>query len=409
MSPILSFNPRMAKVTMPYPLKKIDVLMIRMSQYNVLHHFTAKLYEAFVRAGCSTRLFEGDGIVKGPKDAPPDMTVGFNGAPRNAAHELFCDNYHIPHLSLLVDPPYRFLYLTSSPYTLIGCDDRVGCSLLQTVDFKRGFFLPHAVEPELAPLPDQERIFDVAMLATFIDHEQRRKKWRSLFPPALCKIMDIAIEITFSDSTTSFITAFNNVLLYQQKKHPKRTFEGVFLGNVLEELEMYVKGRDRAALIKSVPDSMVHIFGNNLDQLDWKSYLGTKHPNIYVHGSVSYPQALEIMKKTKIVLNPSLKNKDGAHERIFSGLACGALVVTNESRYLRETFKDNQGLYFYAPHHMEKIREDVNTYLLDEDKRYLEAKMGREIVMKHHTWDNRVAEIRKIAPSFLKEMKGASH
>jgi|694.fasta_scaffold16531_11 spore maturation protein CgeB len=383
-------------------IKKIDVLMTRTSQYRVLHHFTSKIYEAFARhAELSVRLLEGDDIVIVPHDDPPDFTVGFNGAPRNPQEEMFCDNFHIPHLSLLVDPPYRFFYLTKSPYTIIGCDDRFCCKLLEVIDFKRTLFVPHAVEKDLTPEPKEERIFDIVMLATFGDHEERRKLWKTLFPSSILKVMDDAIERTFSDSKLSFIAALEQALLEDQKKHPLVPFEGVFLSQVLEELELYIKGRDRMELLKSIPDLPIHVFGNHLEIADWTKYLGAKRSNIHIHGSVSYTQALEIMKKTKILLNPSIKNKEGAHERVFSGLACGALVVTYDSQFLRETYTDKQGLIFYAPPTLTSLQDQIQEYLDSENKRIHEVEAGRAIAMRFHTWDNRVQDILNHVPSML--------
>ena len=39
---------------------KIDVLMPNFSQYNALHYFTRKFYEAFQRAGHECRLLDGE-------------------------------------------------------------------------------------------------------------------------------------------------------------------------------------------------------------------------------------------------------------------------------------------------------------------------------------------------------------
>lgn len=378
--------------------------MVRTSQYHVLHHFTTKLHEAFLRAGFLSEIRREKNFLDIEKDSP-DMTVGFNGAPRDKnTGTLLYDEIHIPHLSLLVDPPFRFFYLTKSSYSMIGCDDRAGCQLLNLVDFKKNFFLPHAVEPELTFDPKEERPFDVVMLATFIDHEERRKNWKTKFPPSIRKVMDDAIEMTFSDPALSFIAALDKAFVEDQLLHPQVPFEGVSLIEVFEEIEIYIKGRDRAELIKSVPDSTVHIFGSQIDQLDWKRYLGTNHPNIEVHGAVNYPQALEIMKKSKVLLNPSIKNKAGAHERIFAGLACGAVVITNESAYLRETFEDGQGLNFYTSANRNSLNDQVQDFLSNEKKRIREAELGREITMKHHTWDNRVETIMLHVPSYLKSI-----
>lgn len=375
--------------------------MVRTSQYQVLHHFSSKIHEALLRAGFQSRLIEESDLHVLLSDLP-DLALGFNGCPRSKS-ELLCDYLKIPYLSLLVDPPYRFFYLVKSPYTIIGCDDRYGCTFLQSLDFNRTIFAPHAVERELLFAEEKgDPIFDVAMLATFIDHEQRRKEWKSKFPAAICKVMDDAIDLTFSDPTLSFIAAFDQAIVEDQKKHPLVPFEGVNLTTVLEELEIYIKGRDRVELIKSVPDCTIHLFGNALDNLDWKKFLGKSHPNINVHGSVSFKQAIEIMKKTKVLLNPSLKNKNGAHERIFTGLASGAAVVTNESLYLRETFDNNQGLIFYPPSRLENVNEQVLLYLSNEKERRRQVEEGQRIVLNHHTWDQRVADIAAQIPPFLK-------
>lgn len=381
--------------------------MVRSSQYRALHHFTFKLHEAIQRAGFQSRLLENQEQYSILHTDPSDLIVGFNGVPRTNQKELLCDDLKIPYLSLLVDPPYRFFYLVQSPWTIIGCDDQFGCTLLQSLDFTRSIFLPHAVEPELSPLKDEEYLFEVVMLATFIDYEERRNQWKSKFPPSICKVMDDAIELTFSDPTVPFIAALDLALIEDQKKHPTVPFEGVFLTEVLEELEIYIKGRDRINLLKAVPDCTVHLFGHTVDELDWKKYLGTKHPNIAVHSSVSYAQALEIMKKSKILLNPSIKNKAGAHERVFTGLATGAQVVTYDSSYLRETFKDKQGLIFYSPSNLDSLNEQITFYLANEKERHQEVERGRKIVEKHHTWDHRVKEMLSQAAPFLKSMKSS--
>src|SRR5437868_14229568 len=122
--------------------RKIDFLLPRTSQYEVLHHFTRKFYEAFVRAGYQCRLLERDEQFTLPLRDPPQLSIGFNGAPRNSEGEMFCDLQGIPYLAYLVDPPYHFPYLFTSPNIIMSCDDRTGCQLLQTLGFERNLFLP---------------------------------------------------------------------------------------------------------------------------------------------------------------------------------------------------------------------------------------------------------------------------
>jgi spore maturation protein CgeB len=96
------------------------------------------------------------------------------------------------------------------------------------------------------------------------------------------------------------------------------------------------------------------------------------------------------MKQSKVVLNSSIKNKEGAHERIFAGLACGAAVVTNENAYMKEQFNEGEGLIFYKAFQQEVVNTQVDAYLSHENDRQDAVKRGQLKVMQAHTWDQRV-------------------
>ena len=302
--------------------QKVDFLIGFHSQYDVLHHFTRKLYEAGLRAGLDCRILDRQEMQNLPKHSPPDLSIGFNGIPRNAQDVLLCDVFKIPYLSILVDPPYRFWYVTKSPYSLVSCDDQYGCKLLDQVNFRRSFFLPHGVEPELEPDPNVKKVFDTVMLTTFIDFEAIKENWKNLFPPVICKVMEEAAEIAFFEPRISFIASFNTLLDEAQSKNPPQLFENVLMTRVLEELEIYIKGKDKYLLATSIKEATLHIFGDTISKKSWKDYLGKNHPNIFPHGPVSFSQALEIIKQSKVLLNANIKNKEGAHERIFAGSTC---------------------------------------------------------------------------------------
>jgi spore maturation protein CgeB len=101
------------------------------------------------------------------------------------------------------------------------------------------------------------------------------------------------------------------------------------------------------------------------------------------------------MKQSKIVLNSSIKNKFGAHERIFTGLAAGALVITNENDYLKKYFTHDIDIAFYQFNNLNQINETIHAYLSDEEKREQVVENGREIVMSFHTWDARIKTFEK--------------
>ncbi len=383
-------------------LQKIDFLLPEISQYQVLHHFTTKLYEAFRRQGAiSCRLLGGMDRINVPMQDPPDLTIAFNGTLRMSNDKLLCDVIKVPHLACLVDPPYRFYHLLQSPYMILGCDDRFFCNTLKSNNFPRTLFVPHAVEPEIAFKSDQERIYDVSMLATFIDYQFLQKSWKKRFAPFLCSLMNKTIEVTFSEQNTSFLQVFDQILDTNKSNLSAETY-----AKILQELEMVIKGKERCDLIRSLKDMTIHVFGSTVSKKGWQDFLNQENlHHVTWHEGVPYLTALEIMQKSRIILNSSLKNKEGAHERIFASLACGAIVVTSENDYLKETFREDEGILFYKHAEIEKVNGALHTYLSDETKRSRDAAIGRDIVLKHHTWDQRVKDLLRELPAIIKQMQ----
>lgn len=368
---------------------RIDVLLPDSSQYDVLQHFSRKFFEALQRAGCECRLLEGDQRYLLPLQSPPHFTLGFNGALKIEEGLLFCDYLDVPHIACLVDPPYRFMELTTSPHVLITCDDAYCCEdLKNNKSFQNTFFMPHAVEKELIVQAETKKIYDIVMLATFVDCEHRKEEWTEKFPKNICRAMQEAVEITLSDEKTSFIFALNQAL----KKHSPQSKDASILQAVFSEVEMYIKGRDKLDLLQSINEHEVHVFGNSIDKIGWKEAC-QNNANIISHPGVPFLEALEIMKQTKILLNSCIKNKHGAHERLFSGSAAGAIVVTNDNVYTRQHFIDDQELLLYRRSAFDDINERVHILLEDEPRRNEMSKKMQAKILAYHTWDHRVAQL----------------
>lgn len=375
-------------------MNKIDVLMLPYSRYDVLKHLTTKLYEALSRTGISCRLLTHEEWGPLATSDPPDLTISFNGGPKDPDHVMWCDKYRIPHVSCIVDPlAYSFADL-GNQYLIIACDDRYSCEFLKEINFQRTLFFPHAVERDIIPGPDFERIYDVTMLnGLSMDPVARSESWKIKFPLRIRLAMESAITITFSDLETSFMEAFKtlNRALCKNMTLSQLTM-------ILVEIELYIREQARLDLVKSIKDATVHIFGNS-NALFKKCLINQS--NIEFHDEVNYIEALEIMKKSKIVLSSNIKNKNGAHERIFAGLAGGALVITNENKFLRETFVDGESILFYRSNQMDSLNDRINALLANEPLRHQIAERGRQVVLQHHTWDQRAATLLRDVPPII--------
>lgn len=374
--------------------ERVDVFLPDYSQYGVLHYFTRHLYEALKRTGLSCRLLEGNDCITQPLISPPTFTIAFNGVVFFEGNSLLCDWIQVPHIACMLDPPYGFFPLMKSPFIIVTCDDLNSCQLLKRTGFKRAVFMPHAVEKELSPDPNLERIYDITFQGTYIDCEAHRASWPQKYPAAICQAMEEVVDLALH-TPTSFIKIINE------------TFSSPELFNypveeIFKEIELYIKGRDRLDLLDAIKNHPIHIFGASIDQKGWKDFASTR-PNLIVHDPLEYDEAVKVMKQSKIVLNSSLKNQYGAHERVFAGPACGAVAVTNDNEYLRKNFTDGKDIILFQRNHWNALKQQIDLVLADESHRQKMAEAARKNVMSNHTWDHRVKQLLKeVLPTIRK-------
>jgi spore maturation protein CgeB len=390
-------------------MRRIDIFMPPLSNYGVLHHFTKQMHQALLRAGIKSRLLE----AKRDDPAPfinalfedePECTLSFNGLLPDTQGRFFCDMIGIPHVACLVDSPNSFMPLTRSPSTIITCVDLSSVDFFKGIGFPRVIFLPHGVDRDLSTDPTGKREYDVVMLGSCIDYEAIHASWKKKYPLSLQKAMEEAAEMALSNLKTPYYQTFATALDKQVQAQSGINPDNIDFIEILDDIEMYMRGKDRVHLIKSIKDAKIDVFGSAYNEAGWKKYLGRKH-NITIHDPVPFEQALTIMKHSKIVLNSCPWISNGGHERVFAGLACGALVLTNENAYLSSEFKDGESIAFYQHGRWDKANHRVNEYLENFTKREGVAKKGREIVMSRHTWDNRAAQLLRELPDLLKKLQ----
>ncbi|MBA3815793.1 MAG: glycosyltransferase family 1 protein [Parachlamydiaceae bacterium] len=389
-------------------LKKIS-LLTNYNLYESKRHFTEKLAEALKRKNIETQIIDaregalGADVIGAIQRFAPDVTASFNSLDPIAEKKFLWDFLETPHISFLVDPVFYSTFLVESPYSIMTCVDRSDLSAVSSHNFSNAFFWPHAVEKELAAPKNADRPLDVVFLGSCYDYESLRVSWQQRNPAAINKVLDDAIDIVFSDERVSLAQA-----LVQAWNATGNDPQGVDFMTLYYYLDNYTRGKDRVELIRSIKDTQIHVFGelspdNAVGILGWAPYLAAQK-NVTVHPSVPFNEALQIMKKSKIVLNSMPFFRDGTHERIFTALACGCLAITSESIYLREQFREGEGVVFYSSKHRENVSGFIHDIIKQEPKRREAAALGREKVLLHHTWDVRVAELLEKLPPILERI-----
>lgn len=389
-------------------LRKI-CLITNFNLYESKRYFTEKLAEAMRRQGIETEIIDVQQAVLGSETMQsicrfdPDFTCSFNSFEPIEKGRYLWDLLKIPHLSFLVDPSFYSTTLTNSPYSIVSCVDRSDCKVISSTGFKRVFFWPHAVEKDLIVSETAKRKYDVVLLGSCYDYESLRVAWQQRNPAALNKVLDDAIDIVFSNEQLSLAQAL--VRAWQDSQLDP---QGIDFVTLYYYLDNYTRGKDRVELVRSIKNAHIHVFGelatdNAVGILSWQQYLSSQS-NVTIHPPTLFGEGIKVLMQSKIVLNSMPFFRDGSHERIFTGLACGCLPLTSESNYLREQFIEGEDLLFYQSLKRGEINAKIDELLSNETKRHEMAFRGREKVMKHHTWDQRVVELIRILPPILESI-----
>lgn len=387
-------------------IRRIDLFMPPLGQYGVLHHFTKKLYEALMRCGVNCRLMEAEKNNPQPFltqlfNDPPDCTLSFNGLLPDDEGRFFCDLIKIPHVACLVDSPNHFFSLIRSPYNIICCVDRFSCDFFKGMKHENVIFLPHGIEKNISFQPEKSREYDLLAPTSYIDYEAIAKKWNEL-SPALSKILHSAAEIALSSGNATYVEAVVESL--QKGNNSPQTIQQLDFVELLDQLEMYIRGYERVHLIKAIKNTKIDIFGAGHSKSIWQRHLG-KDNNVVIHEPVPFEQMLDLMKNSKIVLNSCPWIKYGTHERTLAGLACGAAVLTDSNPYMQQYFTDKQSILFYSGNDLSHLDSEVSSVIKNENLRQTIAKNGRDIVLQSHTWDNRAAQLIKDLDPMVKKVK----
>jgi spore maturation protein CgeB len=381
-------------------------ILVNYNLYESKREFVKSLKSAFERKNVIVEIFDISQMT--PHDGvemqlfAPDFICSFNSMLPNKEGKYFFEILKIPFVSFLVDPSFYSLNLTKSPYSIITCVDRYDCEVIKSQNFDRVLFLPHAIDKDI-PLKNEKRDLDVVFLGSCYDYESLQEHWNKTLSKELIDILETAIPLVLSDKHIPLLQALVAAWQESNLKLDQTKFAQLFY-----YLDNYTRGKDRVELIRAIENYPVHIFGemmatDPLFKKGWDYYL-KRQKNVTLHKSVPFTETASILSRSKICLNSMPFFKNGSHERVFLSLACGAIPLTSESLFIEEAFKKGKELLIYQPGHWEEVENLIDVYLKDETKRSEMARLGRQKVLEHHTWDNRVETLLNELPPILKRI-----
>lgn len=128
------------------------------------------------------------------------------------------------------------------------------------------------------------------------------------------------------------------------------------------------------------------VFGDS-----WQASALRKYPNLVCHPDITVEESLLVWKQSKLSLNVMSWHKSGFTERMAGIMMAGAVLVTDDTRYLKGRYEEEDMLIFQLSD-LEKLPEKVKGLLADEEKRQRIAENGRRKTICEHTWEKRAEQ-----------------
>jgi len=252
--------------------------------------------------------------------------------------------------------------------------------------FRSGFF-PHAgVEPAAAPMGLADRDIDL-LFAGGLAEPLDRDGWLAANPHVPAVVADVTFEtVALLDQAEPVLPLFVAVAA-RHGIDVSRQMQADVLCTTISRILTISEMNRRCAILAALPDSVRIAIAS--------AHLPTPlrgRPNVTHLGFIDdFGEIRKLMGRSRIVLNCTNKFPDGAHERIWYGMAEGAAIVTDASRYLERDFVHGRDI-LYLPRHgdLSEISSEITQLLADPQRLNRMVDAARPIYAAGHTWRSRL-------------------
>lgn len=396
--------------------------------YDTLDLFTGKLREAFETMGYASFVY--DARLPQSKDAllsvlaessSPERefscvtfnNLGYNldmevPAPAQSVRENDAciqkggtrnvwEYYGIPYLNILMDHPFHYEKpLRLAPETsVVLCTDRNHVKYIRRYfkNIHQVDFLPHAgVELGSRHKPLAERGIDILYAGALpIYTVAKMIPDLSSIPEVDGQQMagDVLAELVHHpDRTTEEV--IEEYLKDRRSDIPDKRVQEIIVQ--MRFIDSYATSFFREQAVRILVENGIRVtaYGTGWDQCEWSG-----SPYLDYRGKVLAPEILPSMNDAKIVLNTMTWFKAGAHDRIFNGMLAKAVVVTDDSTYLRREFTDGRELVMFRRQELGTLPERVFDLFGHLERAQEIADCGYAAARDGHTWKSRAEYLKE--------------
>ena len=384
-------------------MKKIIAFIVSKGNHPALHRNSLEIANSFQGLGCDvdyTYLNDPAAMQRAYDLMRSDevwFSIGVNdtGALLQTAPDHYAlGDLEVPYVSVLLDAPYNAAngelgFPCQKHYLWVLDKSHIGAIKYRFPDKKFAGEIFQPLGGDVAKNEDDifsaDRDLDVVFSASMFEDGNIREYWREQTDnPYIIGILDDVVEYMLANPV-SLLPAVKNVLEdrgligedYVIALAPY--FHGVFF---------YVKMKRRYRTLEALADNglQVEVFGPGWENVPFAQKL-------QLHGQVSYETVLEAFSRAKVVVQDQAEFNNGGHDRVFTAMLNGAVVVSEYSSYLAEQFDDGMDMYMFDWKNTVSQMEIVEELLNNESKRLASAIRAYGKAKANHRWENRAQRV----------------
>lgn len=331
-----------------------------------------------------------------------EFSVGLNAsvaAILKSNQKCIYEDLDVPYVSVLLDAPYN----TSTGNLGFECKKHFVClldkshlgvikKLYQYKNFYGEMFLPLGGIPggNEDEVFSRERPYDVVVSAASFSNGNPVRFWHEdIADKKFVRILDDVADYLLSEPV-SVAQGFQYVL------NERGLYDEVFMNamqlyyfKVFRYIKMVRRAKSIELLMKN--DICVDIFGDGWENIPIvRDNIGGC---VRLHKGTSYQEALDLMAQAKIVFQDQAEFNNGAHDRVFSAMLSGAVVVSEYSSYLDKEFVNGKEIFMYDWKNGFSQVNVINELISDESKRLSAAISAYGKANGCHRWVNRAQSI----------------
>lgn len=387
----------------------MNILMYKGTfQYGVVDLFIDEVHKGLIEKGNNVIIIDlvkdsnvMNKIIDTFSNKIIDFVIGFGGIGfdiKLKTGQSIYDAVNTTYLAIYVDHPAHLISRVIEPIRnhIVSFIDKEHVNYvneIQQQNHKISFFLPHGGlsknEKAIETIEEykKQKDIDIVFSGSFMGEVLKTWENDNSFPNDL---IDKVCEKLIYDDYASVHKTFYEV--FEEEGITFSQIAKAQLSKLFVQIITYVRQYKRKKLIEEIVNSNLNIVicGKN-----WDDFV-KKYKNIKYLGALDVNDTLDLIQRSKVLINATPNFTNGSHERVFTGMLNQTIVFTDKSIYYDKFFKNEEEILYYSFNTLDRDMLKLKDILADDKKLFEISNKAYAIAKEKHTWENRVEEILRI-------------